>query len=393
MILKHYRTGNREKLDVFIKKHMLDEIDMKSYKMYMQDGIVQMVENKAEGSEIAFWGSKAPGQNSYFYLYGKDCDKARFFSCGHVPEKISPKEYYPIMEYLLEKLGTGQNVYLPNVEAYIVAVATAMLNSEAWNPYLLLYFLHVLQKLLYQMWELGGRDDLAVQCRTQLRYALLLKEEDIQYQGFGAPRAVYVTKKGAVAVCSDEFQEPFMIVQNIKEQVMGSTSEMIAFLKQALHSGRLEEAVMSDMYTASIFNPTVLSWRLYDQTLTKEQRRIRKSGWERIRQFHLSNGYHVPKKYIVDSLKTRLENASSHLEGSGAGDVRDELHEVLYIYKKYVVSRDFQVKYLEDMKDFIHELKKNGYRGKLLDWELKCAQDDKAYYRYLYELVAGEDCQ
>lgn len=388
IVLEYYCTGKRDKVAAFSQKHMLDEIHMKSYKIYfhMNDEKIKAEENKEKSYHLTL-GPENGIEYDYLYLYNRNFEETTFFSDTELPEKISQKEYYLIIKKFLKKLSLCKNIYLPDIEEYIISITTAMLNSKDWNMYLLNFFLYSLQMLLKQMWEYDEKINITEQCESTWKYMLLLKEESIEYLGFGAPTAFFITGNGALAVNFDEFDKPFFVCPRLTT----SPSVTLDTIRGVFESKILsEEAILSDSYKMFPANTVFLSWRLYEKKLAKEVISIRQAGWKRIQEYHFANGYHISKDIILKTLQERLENVKSQLEYDSSKDLTSILDDILYTYIKYIVSRNFEIPYFGDCGKFIKELKKKGYHGKLEELETAYFNRKKInlYYLYLLELIS-----
>ncbi len=391
LVSDYYCTGKRDKVAAFCEERMLDGIDMKSYKYYfhMDNGSAETKEYKEEAYHLASRPENGIEEN-YLYLYNRNFAETTFFAEKELPEKLSQEEYYLLIEKFLNKLSLSKNIYLPDMEEYIVSVTTAMLNSEDWNMYLLHFFLCSLQMLLKQMWEYDEKIDIAEQCESTWKYMLLMKEESIEYLGFGAPTAFFITGNGTLAVNFDEFEKPLFVCPRLAT----SPSVTLDVMKQAFESQiSSEEAILSDSYKTFPANTVIVSWRLYERKLTKEVASIRRSGWKRIQQYHLANGYHVSKKMILGILQERLENVKSQIKYDSSEERKSILDDILYTYMKYVVSRDFDIPYFRDYGKFLKKLEEKGYHGKLEELETACSNENiNLYYSYLCDLISEERC-
>lgn len=399
LVSDYYCTGKRDKVAAFCEERMLDEIDMKSYKNYfhMDDESVETKEYKEAYKEAykeeAYHLASRLGkgiEENYLYLYNRNFAETTFFSDTELPEKLNQEEYYLLIEKFLNKLSFSKNIYLPDIEEYIVSVTTAMLNSEDWNMHLLHFFLCSLQMLLKQMWEYDEKIDIAEQCESTWKYMLLLKEESIEYLGFGAPTAFFITGKGTLAVNFDEFEKPLFVCPRLAT----SPSVTLDVMKQAFESQiSSEEAILSDSYQTFPANTVIVSWKLYEKRLSKEVVSIRRAGWKRIQEYHLANGYHISKEIILKTLQERLENVKSQIKYDSSEELKSTLDDILYTYMKYVVSRDFDIPYFGGYGKCLRKLKEKGYHGKLEELETACFNKKiNLYYSYLCDLISEERC-
>ncbi len=282
--INYFHTGHSDKIKKFLQKHMLDQIDMKSYKNYYNMDDEKVITKEYEPQEHDFTSQRGSEVYSrYLYLYNKDFEKATTFFNADLPDKISQMEYYSIIETFIEKLSTSPNVYLPDIEKYIVSITTAMLNSDEWNMYLLNYFLHILRMVLKHLWVYDGQIDITQEF-MEWKYMLLLKEDDIEYWGSGAPVKFFIVGKGALAITISKYHTPIItcpIIASLRTVNLDMLKEFLILNNYTAND------VMSDSYGLYPANTEILSWRIYDKTLTENQKEIRKLGWNRILYHHI----------------------------------------------------------------------------------------------------------
>jgi len=360
LVNDYYRGNDGEELSQFIEEHKWDEPKLNELRRIYTD-----IESKDK--------SDADKHKSLILQSNRDwiIDK----------NEISPEEYSVQVNKLLNKISNEEDLYIPDLEDYIIRLTTGMLASSDWDETLLMIMLHNINMFRGHLWESQDIDSLIGSIEQYFKRILLLDmQKDIIHVGEGKSIALIYGEDGPVAFHSSRNGNVF--ITSVRFLLGCSREEIVeAFTK-------LKDYIVDADFHQKMFLPqssTYPGWHLFEMTLDEKTKEKRQIGWEKLGVYKSRN--HKLRNTDVEEYlfsinqgadKKYCKNIDYKVFPSNEFEKDMECGVLAYRRKKYVIA----------VKEFLNLIEKYPEEGILYYYianAFSYMQEGRAYALRFYE--------